>query len=65
MVDTCGARAVLADESKDDYPLDSQTAEVNHIEAGEDPGKYAGFESDAANDDGDDEDVLLKLLNLG
>ncbi|OWZ06038.1 LOW QUALITY PROTEIN: hypothetical protein PHMEG_00021763 [Phytophthora megakarya] len=32
MVDTCGARAVLDDESKDDSPLDSQTAEV-HFDA--------------------------------
>ncbi|OWZ01073.1 hypothetical protein PHMEG_00027612, partial [Phytophthora megakarya] len=38
---------------------------VNHIEGGEDPGKYAGFESDAGNDDGDDEDDLVETIEPG
>ncbi|OWY92856.1 LOW QUALITY PROTEIN: hypothetical protein PHMEG_00037964, partial [Phytophthora megakarya] len=47
----------MDEESKDDSQLDSQNEE--------DPGKYAGFESDATNDDGDDEDGPVETIEPG
>ncbi|KAG6582862.1 Fanconi anemia group J [Phytophthora cinnamomi] len=51
-------------EAKGDSQNDGRFAEdVNHVCTNEDPSKYATFESDAENDDGDDDDQAVEIVD--